>query len=153
MPDLAILFGYVTEAIKIIGGLASFYALVKLRRIERRYLFKATMPNAVQRLDAALMKLSICLSSVDENRFVIFEILTVLLVDVAGVKRKSRGDTRRLASYLHKLIAAAAPRRYFWQARSPAIPDLELLFEIHGLGSGLLHSVENDLEDLGWSAK
>lgn len=41
----------IAEIIKILGAFASFYALIKLRNIERKYLFKATIPGLICNLD------------------------------------------------------------------------------------------------------
>ena len=43
-----------SEVVKVVGGFASFYAVYKLRKIEQRYLFKATMPELVKSIRRSL---------------------------------------------------------------------------------------------------
>lgn len=54
MPDLKEWLQYAGEVLKIIGAFASFYAVFKLRQIEKKYLFKATIPEVVANIQITL---------------------------------------------------------------------------------------------------
>ncbi len=145
---------YATEAVKIIGGLASFYAVYKLREIEKKYLFKATVPELITKLDQALSDLNDALTNPSSHRTQITEALNYLMVDVKNVKRKARGDSLHACNEFLGMIQATSPKRYFWQAEAPVMAiGKTVLVEIYGKGRGLIRSLENDMDDYGWSGK
>jgi hypothetical protein len=154
MLDWEIIRAHITEAVKISGGLASFYAVVKLRQIEKRYLFKATVPELLRKIEETLSTLNLLLSKPSSNRPEISENLNYLLVDVANMKRKVRGDSYRACKDLLEIIKVTQPRRYFWQSTTPVWSfDKNVLLEIYGKGRGLIRSLEHDVVDQGWGAK
>jgi hypothetical protein len=76
-----------------------------------------------------------------------------LIVDVKNLKRKCRGDSFTACSELLIAIQSTRPRRFFWEAQQPMAIDKSMLVEIYGKAAGLVHSLENDLEDHRWSGK
>lgn len=153
MLDWADGLHYAAEAVKILGGIASFYAVIKLRQIERRYLFKATIPQMVDNIQKTLDELNACMGKSVNYRLQVALVLNVLIVDVKNVRRKAHGDSLRAAKHLLRAISATRPRRYFWQAKLPLAPKRSALLDIYGLGMGLIRSLENDLKDQRWSSK
>jgi hypothetical protein len=153
MPDFAEALHYLAETVKIIGGCASFYAVVKLRQIEKRYLFKGTVPELIKKVEHALSVLNIALTKPADHRTEIAEALNHLLVDVKNIKRKARGDSTKACNELLIAIVATRPRRFFWRSPRPTLLTRQVLLEIYGKGHGLIHSLENDLQDQGWSSK
>jgi hypothetical protein len=153
MPELKEALQIAGEVLKIIGALASFYAVVKLRQIEKKYLFRATVPDLIARIDRTLETLSAALPDPSGHRPEIAEALNHLIVDVRNLKRKCRGDSSSACSDLLKVIQSTMPRRFFWQAERPVAIGRSVLIEIYGKGSGLIHSLENDIEDHRWSGK
>lgn len=154
MPDWGIVREYIAEAVKISGGLASFYAVVKLRQIEKRYLFKATVPQLVQKIDKTLSSLNILLAKPASHRAEVAEALNHLRVDVVNVKRKVRGDSHRACKELLDAINMTRGRRRFWGGiATPSTFDKNILLDIYGKGRGLIRSLEHDVQDQGWSAK
>ncbi|MBP1203914.1 hypothetical protein JOD97_001928 [Duganella sp. 1411] len=145
MPDWPVLFDYLSEAIKIIGGLASLYAVIKLRQIERRYLFRATMPNLILELQQSLESLDELLSEREFDQSAAFPILSNLLADVRSVKRKASGDSLAIAKHLIGLIEMAQSTTV-----SPRGVQLD---EIYGRGIGLVRSLRHDQVDQDWSRK
>lgn len=145
MPDWPVLFDYLSEAIKIIGGLASLYAVIKLRQIERRYLFRATMSNLILDLQESLGSLSDLLSAREFDQPAIFPILGKLLSDVRNVKRKASGDSLATAKQLIGLIDMVH--------RTTLSPRRVQLDEIYGRGVGLVRSLQHDQVDQDWSRK
>jgi hypothetical protein len=153
MLDLKAGLQYSAEVVKVVGGFASFYAVIKLRQIERRYLFKATVPELIAKVEKALSVLSLSLSTPTPDRTGVAEALNYLIVDAKNIKRKSRGDTLRACNDLLKMIRATRPRRYFWQTEAPMVIGKTILLDIYGKGRGLIRSLENDVQDQGWSSK
>ncbi|RSZ57817.1 hypothetical protein HF313_24565 [Massilia atriviolacea] len=153
MLDWADGLHYAVEAVKILGGFASFYAVVKLRQIERRYLFKATIPQMVDNIQKTLDELNACMGKSGNDRLQVALVLNVLIVDVKNIRRKAHGDSLRAAKALLKAMSATRPRRFFWQADAPLAPKRQALLDIYGLGMGLIRSLENDLKDQRWSSK
>lgn len=150
MLDWADGLHYAAEAVKILGGVASFYAVVKLRQIERRYLFKATIPQIVDNIKHVLDELSLCLNRPSEQRLKVEHVLNILAVDVRNVRNKARGDSLRASKRILRAIDATRPRRYFWQPRQPMVLTRRALLDIYGLSMGLIRSLEHDVEDQGW---
>lgn len=142
-----------SEGVKIVGGFASFYAVLKLRQIEKKYLFKATVPELILKLESALSLLNLALANPPDHRAQITEALNYLIVDVKNIKRKSRGDTVRTCNDLLNMIQSTRPRRWYWQAEAPMVVGKTRLLDIYGKGQGLIRSLQNDLEDHGWSGK
>lgn len=145
MPNWPVLFDYLSEAIKIIGGLASFYAVIKLRQIERRYLFRATLPNLILDLQESLERLENLLSERDIQLSAISPVLNNFLADVRNVKRKASGDSLAIAKHLISLIETAQ--------RTTLNPRGMQLDEIYGKGIGLVRSLQHDQVDQDWSRK
>lgn len=145
--------GHLAEVVKIVGGLASFYAVWKLREIEKKYLFKATIPELAESIQQALDDLNLCLPEPSQHKVQISELLNCLIVDVRNIKRKARGDTFKACLEMLDLIAATRPPRYFWQAQSPMAFRRGPLLEIYGKGHGLIRALKNDMKDYGWSGK
>lgn len=83
----------VAEVIKILGAFASFYALLKLRNIERRYLFKATIPLLVGNIDLSLAAISEGLKDTELHRTELRKALDQFLADVKTVRRRANGDS------------------------------------------------------------
>lgn len=153
MLDLRDGLQYATEAVKLIGALASFYTLLKLRQIEKKYLFKATVPELVSKVESALSILNLAIHNPSRHRTQITEALNYLIVDVKNIKRKSRGDSLQACNELLKVVQATRPGRYFWQAQMPMVIGKSLLLDIYGKGHGLIRALENDMRDHGWSGK
>lgn len=145
MPDWPVLLDYLAEAIKIIGGLASLYAVIKLRQIERRYLFRATMPKVILDLQQSLESLDELLSEPEFDQSATFPILSNLLADVRSVKRKASGDSLAIAKHLIGLIETLQ--------RTTVNPRGVQLDEIYGRGIGLVRSLHHDQVDQDWSRK
>jgi hypothetical protein len=153
MPDFSVVLSTTAEAVKIIGGLASFYAVVKLRQIERRYLFKATVPELIKKIEDALSVLSIALVKPSDHRADLTEAMNYLLVDVKNIRRKARGDSLKACNELLAVIRSARPARHFWQSEGPMLLNKTTLLDVYGKGRGLVRSLENDMQDQGWGAK
>lgn len=153
MPDYTVVLSYIAEIVKIIGGLASFYAVIKLRQIERRYLFRATVPTLVLKIENALSVLNIALTKPADHRAEVAEALNYLLVDVKNIKRKAGGDSLKACNDLLAVINSTRPARYFWQSEGPMLLSKPILLDIYGKGRGLIRSLQNDIQDQGWSAK
>ena len=153
-PDVLAVLSPLSEAVKIIGGFASLYAIVKLRQIERRYLFKATLPGLIGNIAESLSGLNrIMLDQSNDNTAQLHRLLNRLIVDVKNVKRKARGDSVAAADQLLDAIRATGLVRKFWMRELPITLERALLLDIYGKGAGLLHSLGNDVNDLGWSGK
>lgn len=153
MPDLPTWLQHIAEVVKIVGGLASFYAVFKLRQIEKKYLFKATIPELVEHIEQALFDLNMCIANSSEQRSRIVRVLNYLIVDVKNVKRKARGDSLRSCDDFLAVIASMRPRRHFWQPEQPMLIRQSTLIDLYGKGMGLIRSLENDIKDHGWSGK
>lgn len=153
MPDFPAWLQHAAEVVKIAGGLASFYAVYKLRQIEKKYLFKATLPEMIVHIRRALDDLSSCIPNPSQHRPRIIGVLNHLIVDVQNIKRKSRGDSLRTCNELLAMLAATRPPRYFWQPERPMLARQSSLIDIYGKGMGLVRSLENDVNDMGWSGK
>jgi hypothetical protein len=153
MPELRDALQIAGEVLKIIGALASFYAVFKLRQIEKKYLFKATVPDLIVKIDKALGMLSAALPDPSRHRTEIAEALNYLMVDVKNLRRKCRGDSLSACTDLLRVIQATRPRRYFWQSERPMTLGKPVLVDIYGKGLGLIHSLGNDIQDDGWSGK
>jgi hypothetical protein len=122
--------------------------------LRKKYLFKATIPEVLASLQLALDLLNTSLARPSSHQAEIAKALNLLIVDVKNIRRKARGDSLRAAKQLMQSIDATKPRRYyFW--RDPTFPVLDKpqLLDIWGKGLGLIHSIEQDLNDYGWSGK
>jgi hypothetical protein len=154
MLDWSIVREHIAEAVKILGGLASFYAVVKLRQIEKRYLFKATVPELIKKIDKTLSNLNLSLAKPASHRSEVAEALNYLRVDVKNVKKKVQGDSYQACKDLLGAIDMTQPRRHFWQTAAPMLPfDKNVLLNVYGKGRGLIRSLEHDVQDQGWSPK
>jgi hypothetical protein len=153
MLDLKEGLGYAAEAVKIAGGIASFYAVVKLRQIEKKYLFNATVPALIVKIDDALSMLNLALSKPSDYQTQTNEALNLLLVDVKNVRRKARGDSLVACAELLSTIRATRSKRSPWQTAAPIVVEKGALLDIYGKGRGLIRSLENDMRDHGWSGK
>lgn len=140
---------FLAEAVKILGGFASFYALIKLRQIERRYLFRATVPELIESIDRTLTVLNRALDKPAEDRAELVEALSRLYVDVRNVRRKAKGDTLAACRDLLAMIETTQSGL----AGMPQRLSKLVLLDIYGKGCGLLQSLEHDLKDGRWSAK
>lgn len=141
------------ELIKILGAAASFLALWKLRKIERRYLFKATIPGLVIKIDRSLRTLVVCINESSANQPQLSEALNHLFVDVKSVKRRASGDSVTVAAELLAMMRRAGLERRFWQRDSQSLPSVNVLIEIYGKANGLVRSLENEIDDVTWSSK
>lgn len=108
------------EVIKVVGGIASFYAVFKLRQIERRYLFKATIPQIKVRIEDALSALNSAREQPSAFQVEISEALNCLMVDVKNVRRKASGDTLNSCKDVLAAISALRPGRHWWNTRARA---------------------------------
>ncbi len=153
MSGLSDVLSLIAEAVKVLGGLASFYALVKLRQIERRYLFKATIPELIERIEKALSLLNVGLAKPVDHRAEIVEALNYLVIDVKNIRRKARGDSYKACNELLILIRSTRPKHFVWQPEGPMQFAKPVLLDIYGKGRGLIHSLQNDMQDQGWSIK
>lgn len=142
----------IAEVVKILGAVASFYALFKLRQIERRYLFKATIPGLIENIDRSLRSLN---GYADDQRLDGAEItaaLNNLLADVKVVRQRSVGDSRRAAREFLNSMRPMGFEPRFWQRQAMRQLTQEL-FEIYGLGIRLIRFLENELREKNWSSR
>ncbi|MYN25594.1 hypothetical protein [Duganella levis] len=141
------------EIIKIFGAFASFYALLKLRQIERKYLFKATMPGLIEKIDSSLQALNEGLNDPIRHRIQIGTALNHLVADLKTVKRRMKGESR---SEVAKFLGFMRPLGFdphFWQSKRVRQLSKDELSELYNRGRGLLRSLENELGDSAWSNK
>jgi len=150
MPEISNWLAYGSEIVKVVGSFASFYAVYKLRKIEQRYLFKATMPELVKNVQRSLDDLNRYMGQPARHNAEIVKTVRLLAVDAINIRRKARGDTLAAADELLRLIR---PRRYFWQPRRLADLNKGRLIEIYSVGGGLLRTIEHEIADQTWSAK
>lgn len=141
------------EAVKVVGGVASFYALLKLRKIEKRYLFKATIPDLRNNIEQSLSHLNLLLLNVESNRGQINEVLNYLIVDAKNVRKKAAGDSRDAAGQLLRAIRVTGLHMSWWQMKPAQVLEPATLLDIYGKGRGLTRSLEYDLTDQGWGGK
>ena len=143
----------IAEIIKILGAFASFYALLKLRKIERKYLFKATIPGLIENIDNSLKLINDGLNDPDAYRLQTRKALNHLLADVKTVRRRVKGDSAVAAKGFLTLMRRVGFEPPIW--RKQVVPELsqEQLFEIYGQGNGLVRSLTNELDDSAWSSK
>ena len=155
MPEWDLIREYIAEAVKFCGGLASFYAVIKLWQIEKRYLFKATIPELLSKIDKTLSALNMLLAKPSSHRAEISESLNHLRVDVMNVRKKVRGESYRACVELLEVINLTQPSKApWWRAKINVIPsDKNVLLNIYGKGRGLIRSLEHDVQDQGWSIK
>jgi hypothetical protein len=141
------------ELIKIIGALASFYALLKLRKIEQRYLFRVTIPGLVENLEKSLGLINAGMLDLEGRRTQTLQTLNHLLADVKTVQRRARGDARGAAKRIVTLMRRIGFEPYFWQQQVVKELTRAELLEIYGQASGLVRLLANDLDGSAWSAK
>lgn len=144
---------YAVEAFKVLGGLASIYAVIKLRKIEKKYLFKATIPELIESLGGSLESLNISMLKPSKHRADIARVIGILIVDGRNIRRKTRGDSLKAANELLDALSPMKPGRFFWQAKIQVFPDETALLRVYEKGMGLIRALENDLNDQSWSAK
>lgn len=145
--------GPLAELVKIVGALASFFALWKLRTIEKRYLFRATIPGLIDNIDVSLQCLAQGLNDPDTSKVLINQALYRLLADANSVVRRAGPLSTPAANELLRNMRLAGISRRFWQRPVGVVLDDDMLFGIYGSGAGLLRSLENELKDSSWSAK
>lgn len=141
------------EIIKILGAVASFYALIKLRRIERAYLFKATMPALIAKMDVSLQALNGSLNDPDLHRIQIKTDLNHLLADVKTVKRRVKGDSSNAVKEFLDFLRPFGFEPHFWQGRARVDLSKNDLSEIYVRGRRLIRVLENELDDSAWSSR
>jgi hypothetical protein len=118
---------------------------VKLRKIEKRYLFKATIPDVLVNLNESLQQLNAAIANPVGSKAAIVAVLNFLLVDVKNVKGKATGDSLEVAKQLLDLIQTTQ--------LSSANPANSALLDIYGKGMGLVRSLENDQADQDWGRR
>jgi hypothetical protein len=141
------------ELIKIIGAFASFYALLKLRKIEQKYLFKATIPGLIANIERSLGLLNEGLLNPKGSRTQTQQALSHLLADVKTVQRRVRGDSAIAAKRIVTLMRRVGFEPYFWQRQLVKELTQAELLEIYGQASGLVRLLTNDLDGSAWSTK
>lgn len=171
MPDEVVIFGLVlpsvdaiwalhetkfklaTETIKIVGAGASFYAVWKLAKIERRYLFRATIPALLGRIVVSLGKLNAWINDPDSNQTQVSEALNHLLADAKSVKKRAKGDAVAAADDLLTALRNMGFERRFWQFGKEQEMSKAVAVRIFGIASRLSRSLENELDEAMWSSK
>jgi hypothetical protein len=146
-------FSPAAEAVKIFGAFASFFALWKLRQIEQRYLFKATIPALIANLDASLTKLGVGMNDLQAAAAAVNEALYQLLADAKSVKQRGGADVKAGADVLIAHLRAAGLHTRFWHRHATLKLNKEVLLSVYGSGNGLIRSLENELSDRTWSSK
>ncbi|MTV41485.1 hypothetical protein [Duganella radicis] len=141
------------ELIKIIGAFASFYALLKLRKIEHRYLFKATIPGLIENIGKSLSLINEGLLEPENNHTQTQQALNHLLADVKTVQRRVKGDSAIAAKRLVTLMRRIGFEPYFWQRQIVRELTGAELLEIYVQASGLVRLLANDLDGSAWSSK
>lgn len=141
------------EAVKIFGALASFFALWKLRQIEQRYLFKATIPSLIANLDASLTQLGIGLNNLQAAAAAVNEALYRLLADAKSVRQRGGNDVKAAADVLIAHLRATGLHTRFWHRHAALKLNKDVLLGVYGSGNGLIRSLENELNDRTWSSK
>ncbi|WP_296000547.1 hypothetical protein [Rugamonas sp.] len=148
----ALLLDRLFELTKIAGALASCFAVYKLRKIERKYLFKATLPVIKKNIDKALVQINKGVSDHNSARAQINEALNHLLVDAKSIRGKVGADSKVAADSLLMAIRKTGLGRRFWEFGREVISP-EVLLDIYGKGRGLIRSLENEVGDMNWSGK
>lgn len=143
----------VAEIVKILGAVASFYALLKLRRIERRYLFKATIPGLIDNIDNSLQALNDYANDPSLDGADITAALNNMLADIKAVRRRSVGDSRSAAKGFLSFMRPMGFEPRFWQRQAMRQLTRGELFEIYGRGVRLIRFLENELSEKDWSSR
>jgi hypothetical protein len=143
----------VAEIVKIFGAVASFYALLKLRNIESRYLFRATIPGLIENIDNSLQAINEGLYDPEAYRLQTRKALNHLLADVKTVRRRVKGDSATAAKGVLVFMRRVGFEPYFWQRQVVAELTQEQLLELYGQGSLLVRLLTNELGDSVWSSK
>jgi hypothetical protein len=146
-------FKHITELIKLLGALVSFGVFWKLRKIEKRYLFRATAPGLIRKLNDSLSKLESWLNDQDANERLLSEALNHLLIDARSAKRRARGDSIEAADQLLATLKKIGVVHRFWGFAKPGPISKTSVIELFGKASGLVHALENEVEDAAWSDK
>jgi hypothetical protein len=124
-----------------------------LRTIEKRYLFRATIPDLIANIDTSLQQLAQALNDPTMSRVFVNEALYRLLADANSVLRRAGPLSTPAANELLRNMRIAGFSRRFWQRQAVIVLDADMLFGIYGSGAGLVRSLENELKDSSWSAK
>ncbi|HEX8405216.1 MAG TPA: hypothetical protein VF670_11405 [Duganella sp.] len=143
----------IAELVKILGALASFYALLKLRQIERRYLFKATIPGLIENIDSSLQALNDYANDPRLDGAEISAALNNMLADVKAVRQRSVGDSRSAAKSFLNFMRPMGFEPRFWQRQAMRQLTRGELFEIYGRGVRLIRFLENELSENNWSSR
>ena len=143
----------IAEVVKILGAVASFYALLKLRQIERRYLFKATIPGLIENIDRSLRSLNGYADDQKSDGAEITAALNNLLADIKAVRQRSVGDSRSAAREFLNFMRPIGFEPRFWQRQSMRQLTQNELFEIYGRGIRLIRFLENELREKIWSSR
>jgi hypothetical protein len=143
----------IPEVIKILGAFASFYALIKLRNIERKYLFKATIPSLIANIDISLASISDSLKDLELYGAELRKALDQLLADVKTVRRRAKGDSVIAAQGILTMMRRSGFEPYAWQRQVVPALSRDQLLEIYGQGNRLVRLLENELDDSAWSSK
>jgi hypothetical protein len=141
------------EAVKIAGAFASFFALWKLRQIEQRYLFKATIPGLIANLDASLTKLGVGMNDLQAAAAAVNEALYQLLADAKSVRQRGGADVKAAADVLIAHLETAGLHTRFWHRHVALKLEKDILLRVYGSGNGLIRSLQNELSDRTWSSK
>ncbi|SFG92590.1 hypothetical protein SAMN05518865_12346 [Duganella sp. CF458] len=148
----------VAEVFKIVGAGASFFAVWKLKAIEKRYLFRATIPGLMEKIDGSLVVLNAWLGEPEAYQTQLTEALNHLWADTKSARRRTRGDANEAAESLIAAMRRGGIEPRFWQvwivhfAGAPS-PSREAILDIFGKASGLVRTLENELDDATWSNK
>lgn len=143
----------VAEIVKILGALASFYALLKLRQIERKYLFKATIPGLIENIDNSLRSLNDYANAPVLEGAEITAALNNMLADIKAVRRRSVGDSRNAARGFLNFMRPMGFEPRFWHRQVMRQLTREELFEIYGRGVRLIRFLRNELSEKDWSSR
>lgn len=143
----------IAEIVKILGALASFYALIKLRQIERKYLFKATIPGLIENIDRSLRSLNECLNDPKLYKSEISAALNNMLADMKAVRRRAGGDARSAAKDFLSLMRPLGFEPYFWQRQGMRNLEGVELSEVYGRGVRVIRFLENELREKDWSSR
>lgn len=145
--------GSFAELVKIFGAFASFYAIVKLKSIEKKYLFRATLSASIKNLETALGALNTALNDIDSSGIQIREALNHLVADAKGIKKKSGKDSGIAVDNLLAAIERTGVIRGFWKFKVVSRIDKEVLLDIYGKGSGLIRTLQNEGSERNWEGK
>ncbi|GAA0429494.1 hypothetical protein ACFOY5_16890 [Massilia aurea] len=141
------------EFVKVVGSFASFYAVYRLSRIEKRYVFKATVPLISKDIEKSLTLLNKGMADSESFNPTISEAVHKLHADAMSLRRKVNGDSKASVEELLISIRTTGLGRRFWHRANKNPYAKSDLLNIYGKGQGLLRSLKNDLGDMKWSNK